>query len=88
MNFEILVCATLIVYILLFIKVLKTYLSGFDPGRAEEIYKNKDLFSKGKPYYNLSKEKMHWMDPVIYYDVVKLAKEKKLSIDNLIKTLV
>jgi hypothetical protein len=88
MNFETLICATVLVYILIFMKVLNTHLSGFDPGRAEEIYKNKELFSTGKPHYHLAKNKMHWMDPVIYYDTIKLAKEKKLSLDNLKRTLV
>lgn len=88
MSFELLVCATVIVYILVFMKVLTTFLSGFDAGRAEEIYKNRELFSGGKQTYNLAKDKMHWMDPVIYYGTVKLAKERKLSVDNLIRTLV
>jgi hypothetical protein len=88
MSFELLVCATVIVYLIVFMKILTTFISGFDPGRAAEIYKNKDLFNGGKQTYNLAKDRMQWMDPVIYYDSVKLAKENKLSVDNLIRTLV
>jgi hypothetical protein len=88
MSFELLVCATVIVYTLVFMKILTTFLSGFDSGRAEEIYKNKELFNGGKQTYNLAKDLIPWMDPVIYYDTVKLSKEKKISIDNLKKILV
>jgi hypothetical protein len=88
MSLEILICATVIIYMLIFLKVLTTFLSGFDPGRAEEIYKNKELFIGGKQTYDIAKNKMQWMDPVIYYDTIKLAKAKKMSIDSLKQMLV
>jgi hypothetical protein len=88
MSFELLVCATVIVYTLVFIKLFTTFLSGFDSGRAEEIYKNKELFSSGKASYNIAKDKMHWMDPVIYYETVKLYNSQNLNVDNLKRTLI
>ena len=88
MNFELLVCATVIVYMLVFVKVLTTFISGFDPGHADEIYKNKELFVPGKQNYELARDKMPWMDPVIYYDTIKLANAQNLNIDNLKNSLV
>ncbi len=88
MNFELLVCATIIVYIMLFVKLFITFTSGFDSGHAREIYMNKELFNPVNQNYKLIKNKIPWIDPVVYYDTIKLANRKELTIKNLTGSLI
>lgn len=80
---EIVYVAIAVVYSLIFIKLLFNSINGFDPGRAKEIYGNKELFNPRRGSYSKAKKEMEWLDPVVYYDSVKLANQNKLTLENI-----
>lgn len=87
MEIEILVCAIIIVYTLLYIKLL-IFHQGFDPGRSKEIYENRDMFHPTKGSYKTAKRKMPWMDPVVYNDARELNMKKNFTIESLKRNLI
>ncbi len=55
--------------------------------RARELYKNKNVFKAGVKYGTV-KNKMPWIDPVIYDDVYKESLQADLNISNLEKIFI
>ena len=51
--------------------------------RSREIYDNRELFNPSKASYTKVKSKIKWLDPVVYYDIVRLANDNKLSVQNI-----
>jgi hypothetical protein len=88
MHFELLICATVIVYLIILVKVLQVCYEGFEDKKAQIIYENKEMFNPSKGSYRSAKSKMNWLDPVLYYDASQLSKKNILTVDNLKKTLV
>jgi hypothetical protein len=50
--------------------------------KANNLYKNRDIFQPGVKY-GYVKERINWIDPVIYDDVYKESLKNELSISNL-----
>ena len=55
--------------------------------RVLELYKNKNVFKAGVKYGTV-KNKMPWIDPVIYDDVYKESLQTNLNISNLEKIFI
>ena len=72
MDLEILLCGIVIVYTILIIKLCITYRDGFTNERVQELYKYKELFNPTMGSYKGARDKIKWLDPVIYYESVKL----------------
>lgn len=81
--------AIVIVYILIFAKLTFDAFrrDGFDSSkeqqkdaRVKEILGNRELFTPEKASYTAAKSQIEWIDPVIYYDAVRLANINKLNI--------
>jgi hypothetical protein len=70
----------------LFLKKKEKFTDQEIKNKSKILYKNKDLFTPGVKYTKI-KDKMQWIDPVMYDDVYHLALNEKLSISNLEKTL-
>jgi hypothetical protein len=70
----------------LFLKKKEKFTDQEIKNKTKIIHKNKDLFTPGVKYTKI-KNKMQWMDPVMYDDVYQLSLNEKLSISNLEKTL-
>jgi len=83
MDPDILVCAIVIVYMCIFLKVLTNHVQGFDPGRAREIRENKELFNPSRNTYEETRKKMPWMDPVVYYEASQMYKNNSLTQKNI-----
>ena len=80
-----LVCAIVIVYTCILIKVLRDHKSGFDPSRVKDIVGNKEMFNPKTNTYEATKRKMPWMDPVIYYDATQMYKNNTLTQKNVMR---
>jgi len=52
--------------------------------KTADLYNNKDVFQPGVKYGQV-KERMSWVDPVIYDDVYKESLKNELSYSNLEK---
>jgi hypothetical protein len=54
--------------------------------KSNEIYANKNIF-KPNVKYTTVKNKMAWIDPIVYNNIYKLSLKQKLSINNIKNTL-
>lgn len=86
-------CPTKLLIVLILIVILHNYAQkkeGFSQmelkKKANEVYENKYLFTTGAKYTGI-KNKIDWVDPVIYNDIYKLSLKEKLTFNNLESTL-
>ena len=54
--------------------------------KSKEIYFNKNIFKPNVKYATV-KNKMSWVDPIVYNSIYKLSLNQKLSINNIKNTL-
>ena len=82
---EPLTCAIAVVYILILVKLVLICRDGFAPSKHDKtqaILGSRELFNPSKASYVATKYKMSWMDPVVYYDAVRLANRNALTYKN------
>lgn len=77
--------AILIIYTLIAVKLfIRLCGDGFSnrekEAKAREIIGNRELFNPENASYSRAKSKLSWMDPVIYYDTVRLANRNQLNL--------
>ena len=89
---EALTIAICIIYTLLTVVFVFKHSEGFDARRnkdrgadtqAREILGNRELFNPSKASYVKAKSQIKWLDPVIYYDTVRLANSNQLNTQNI-----
>lgn len=71
----------IVVYFLIFTKLIISR-DGFavdNITKAKEIMASRELFSPGNASYSEARTKIKWLDPVVYYDAVRLANSNKLT---------
>lgn len=81
-----LTCAIAIVYVLILIRLIFICHDGFASptkhARVQEILASRELFDPARASYLVAKYRMPWMDPVVYYDAVRLANRDELTYQN------
>lgn len=78
------------IIILLFIVDYQNKKEGFSSPnlkqKSNDVLKQKNIFKPGVKYIDV-KNKIPWIDPVVYNDVYKLSLKEDLTISNLENTL-
>jgi hypothetical protein len=81
-----LTCAIAVVYVLILIRLVLICRDGFASptkhAKTQEILGSHELFDPARASYLAAKSKMSWIDPVIYYDAVRLANRNALTYKN------
>ena len=81
-----LTCAIAIVYLLILVRLVIICHDGFASptkhARTQEILGSHELFDPARASYLAAKYRMPWMDPVVYYDAVRLANRNALTYQN------
>ncbi len=83
---EPLTLAIAVVYALILLRLILLCRDGFSSptkhAKTQEILDLHELFDPARASYFAVKSRMPWMDPIIYYDAVRLANRNALTYKN------